>query len=379
MSLIFLKKLRFKDPFYEHGFILSSMVTKPLDVAIKAFLEFLDTNSGDPTIFRNVYRMERYVINKLVRILGCTSELCNGYIVSGGSEANFLSLWLLRNYAFKNKNVRKPEIVISYASHHSVIKAANALKLKIIYSRLNSNYKMDPDNVAEKVSKNTIAIVANVGSVELGTVDDVNKLSKISSEYEIPLHIDAAFGGFILPIIENLKFEKFPGFTCENVYTITADPHKTLFTPIPSGGFFVKDHKLLKYIRFKASYLLGKTTETLVGTRSGGSVASTYAVLKFYGLKKLREIYMRCYKIASYFYQKLLKTGRFKIYGSLETPIVCFKPLTCRTDYLLKKLREKGWIIYKSSIVDGLRVVFMPHVNEVVVNRFLNDLMRLIE
>ncbi len=379
MSSKFFKELRAKDPFYEHGTILSSMASKPLSIAVKAFFEFLDTNAGDLILFKNIHRMERYVVKKLVKILGCINGRCSGYIVSGGSEANFLSLWLLRNYALKNRRIRRPEIVASYASHYSIIKAANALGLKIIYSRLTKDYKTDPDDVAEKVSRNTIAVVANVGSVELGTVDSIKEIAKVSLEHNIPIHVDAAFGGFILSIMENLKFKKFPGFTCNGVYTVTADPHKTLFTPIPSGGFFVRDHKFLKHIRFKAPYLPGKTTETLIGTRSGGSIASIYAVLKFVGLKRLKKIYEKCYETAFYFYQKLLKIGKFKVYGILETPIICFKPLTCSTDALMKKLWKKGWTIYKCSIVDGLRLVFMPHVNRANVDKFLSDLISLVE
>ena len=87
-----LAKIRAKDPFYDDGYVLSSMVSKPLEIAVKAFLRFIDTNAGDYSIFRNLARMERCVIRKLSLILGCESKRCSGYIVSDGSEANFLSL-----------------------------------------------------------------------------------------------------------------------------------------------------------------------------------------------------------------------------------------------------------------------------------------------
>jgi len=117
------------------------------------------------------------------------------------------------------------------------LKAANALNIKIVYSKLNSNYKVDPLDIAEKASKHTIAVIANIGSVEFGTVDDVKKIAKVCSEYEVPIHADAAFGGFILSIMGGGFSKMFPGFRCEKVYTIITDPHKTLFAPIPSGGF----------------------------------------------------------------------------------------------------------------------------------------------
>ncbi|OYT59118.1 MAG: hypothetical protein B6U75_04470 [Desulfurococcales archaeon ex4484_217_1] len=102
--MVSFRDLRLRAPLYEQGFILSSMATKPLDIAVKAFTEFIDANAGDTFIFKNLYKIVRHVIKKLIRILGCPDSLCSGYIVSGGSEANFLSLWLLRNYAIKTKN-----------------------------------------------------------------------------------------------------------------------------------------------------------------------------------------------------------------------------------------------------------------------------------
>jgi len=148
-----LAKIRAKDPFYDDGYVLSSMVSKPLEIAVKTFLWFIDTNAGDCSIFRNLARMERYVIRKLSLILGCKSKRCSGYIVSGGSEANFLSLWLIRNFSRKVKGIRRPEIVISPTTHYSVIKAANALNIKVKYASLNENYKIDVASIPEKISK----------------------------------------------------------------------------------------------------------------------------------------------------------------------------------------------------------------------------------
>ncbi|OYT59116.1 MAG: hypothetical protein B6U75_04460 [Desulfurococcales archaeon ex4484_217_1] len=136
---------------------------------------------------------------------------------------------------------------------------------------------------------------------------------------------------------------------------------------------------MLKYIRFKAPYLPSKISETIIGTRSGGSIVSIYAILKHYGIYKLRKIYEKCYNVASYFRDKVLRTGKFKVYGPLETPIVCFKPLTASTNKLLSKLKARGWIIYKCSLVNGLRIVFMPHVTMSVIRKLLDDLIYAVE
>ena len=371
-----LAKIRAEDPFYDDGHILSSMVSKPLDVAVKAFLTFVDTNAGDYSIFKKLARIEKYVIRKLSSLLGCRGKGCSGYIVSGGSEANFLSLWLIRNFSVKTRKIRKPEIIVSPTVHYSIIKAANALNINVKYASLNENYKIDVDSVSEKISKNTIAIVGNVGSTELGFVDDVRALSKIAYENDIALHLDAAYGGFILPFIHP---HLFPGFACENVLTITSDPHKSLFTPIPSGGFFVKDKSLLRYIRFKPKYLSITPSETLVGTRCGASIAAVYAVIRFIGLKKIGEIHKKCYENALYFYNKINKISLFRTFGKPETPIVCFKPYSVNVDYVLRNLRIRGWFIHKCSIVDGLRIVFMPHVTRDVLSKFINDLLEVID
>ena len=370
-----LAQIRAKDPFYSSGRILSSMVTTPDSVAVKAFYMFIDTNAGDYGVFKNLAKMEKYVIGKLSQILGCVSNECGGYIVSGGSEANFLSLWLLRNLALKMKNIRKPETIVSPTVHYSILKAANALNIRVVYSKLNKHLKMDVTSIQNLVTKRTIAIVANAGSTELGFVDDLNSISKVAYENEVPIHVDAAYGGFILPFIKTVDFQ---GFRLESVYTITADPHKTLFTPIPSGGFFVKNRKILKYIRFAPKYLNHKPSETLTGTRSGGAIASVYAILRFVGLREIAKIHRKCYKLALDFYRKIKRTGKFKTFGKPETPIVCFKPFDTDSRELIKALRRRGWIIYRCPVVDGLRMVFMPHVTKDVIEEFLDDLLEIV-
>ena len=68
-----------------------------------------------------------------------------------------------------------------------------------------SNYRLDPDLVRKNIDENTIGIFVILGSTYTGHYEPVEEISKILDEYEsktgvdIPIHVDAASGGFIAP------------------------------------------------------------------------------------------------------------------------------------------------------------------------------------
>jgi len=71
------------------------------------------------------------------------------------------------------------------------------------------------------VDERTVALVGIAGTTEFGQVDPIEGLAKIALERKIHLHVDAAFGGFVLPFLEgDWRWD----FRVPGVSSITIDP-----------------------------------------------------------------------------------------------------------------------------------------------------------
>ncbi len=217
-------------------------------------------------------------------------ENAAGFVVSGGTEANLMALLAARNMA----NINQPEVVLPKSVHFSFTKICNLLNLKPVYAELDSSFRVDTSEIEKCINKNTIAIVGTAGTAELGVVDPIDKLSEIALRHRIYLHVDAAFGGLIIPFLPNPKptFD----FSLEGVKSITVDPHKMGMAAIPAGGILFKDAKTLDYLKTETPYITDKVQYTFAGTRSGAAVASAWAVFKALGMEGFKKIVGTCMK-----------------------------------------------------------------------------------
>ena len=191
-----LHKMKSGDAKYENGAILTSMCTSPYPGAKKAHKLFLDANLGDSSIFPATRQLEKQVVHTLSELLHCPKK--TGFIVSGGTEANLLALLSARNIA----NLEKPEVVIPESGHFSFTKICNLLQVKTVQVPLDKSFRVNISSMERSINKNTIAIVGTAGTAELGAVDPVVKLSDIAHAHGVWLHVDAAFGGLVIPFLD---------------------------------------------------------------------------------------------------------------------------------------------------------------------------------
>jgi len=358
-----------QDSTYRSGRILGSMCTEPHSFAKQVYMQFLEKNLGDPYLFPATAELEREVIQMFGSLL--SNPNAYGYIVSGGTEANILALWTARNLAKRKKH----EVILSVSSHFSFDKAADLLGLKLIKIELNNRFQVDIKAVEETITSNTVAIVGNAGTTDLGVVDPIPELSKIALANDIYLHIDAAFGGFVLPFLKNLGLPapafdfRFPG-----VHSITIDPHKMGLAPIPAGGILFRDTSIVEPIGMKVSYLAGGEANlaTLVGTRSGASSIAVWALLMHLGRAGYAAVVKRCMKLTWTLAEGVRQIDGVSLVTQPTINIVGIKSDGLDVQLIARELRKKGWAI--SLFPHHIRIVAMPHTKLSHVKAFLDDL-----
>jgi tyrosine decarboxylase/aspartate 1-decarboxylase len=358
-----LSLVRERDWKYSDGKILGSMCTSPHQFAKRVYEQFLDTNLGDAGLFPGTKELENEAVRMLGSLLGKSDA--TGYILTGGTEANIMALWIARNMG-ERKN---PEIIVPETAHFSFEKAADVLGLQLVKANV-KEHCVDVKDVESKVNENTTAIMGTAGSTEYGAVDDVEALSLVAQKRGVFLHVDAAFGGLVIPFLKELGYKAGSfDFNVEGVSSITVDPHKMGLAPVPGGCLLLRDESCLKYIEKSSPYLTEKKHYTLSGTRTGASAAAVYAVLNLLGREGYRENVKKCMALTTALYKELQELGIEVIKPTMNILVFDHK----NRDVISEKLADKGWNVSRTAKGE-IRLVIMPHVTHEHVNAFIKDL-----
>ncbi len=372
-----LKKFQDMNMSYESGRILGSMCTKPDPIAMEAYKMFIETNLGDPGLFPGTALMESEVIEMLGEMLHLENPV--GHIVTGGTEANIMAMTVAK-YLFKEKNDGVPEIILPRSAHFSFKKIISMLSLKPHYVPLDENYRMDVSMIEDLISENTMAIVAIAGTTELGMVDDIKKISQIAYSNDIYLHVDAAFGGFIIPFLDDerkagLNFD----FKCKGVSSITIDPHKMGLAPVAAGGILFRKQEHLDKLAVDTPYLTKNKQTTIVGTRVGAGTAATWTLLKYYGKEGYKKVVSDAMLLTQYTYEKLNDMEHINVTCKPELNLISFTSDIKDVDTLKSELYDYGWRVSAAQNPHVLRLVLMPHVKREHIDNFLSDLKALLK
>jgi tyrosine decarboxylase/aspartate 1-decarboxylase len=360
-----------KDFNYSTGQILSSMNSIPEKRARKSFIDNLEKNLGDPALFPGAVEIERQVVN----ILGNLFQLPptgTGVILSGGSEANITALWAIRNMNIqkgKTNNEGTFEIIAPESVHISIDKAADLLGLKLVKVPVTTQYRINLQEVKKKINNRTIAIVGVAGTTALGTIDPLRDLNDICLKNNLDLHIDAAFGGLVIPFLENC-FKYDLSFNLETVSSITVDIHKMGRVPTPGGGLLWRNSSYPEAIQFTLPYLAGSPQQTtLTGTRSGASTIAFASLWNEQGFEGFQRIADACISNTKYLEEELRNRGFHFPINPIINILGIEPPENIDICFLNKELWSHGWT---TTIINGLlRVVIMPPTTRKDLERFL--------
>jgi tyrosine decarboxylase/aspartate 1-decarboxylase len=206
-------------------------------------------------------------------------------------------------------------------------------------------------------------------------VDPVPEISKLALEKGVYLHVDAAFGGFVIPFLDDPSKYRFD-FELPGVTSVAIDPHKMGMSTIPSGGLLYRDESFLSSLEISAEYLTSQVQSSLAGTRSGASAAATYAVMRYLGRDGYRRIVKQCMSDTTLLYDKLRALGLEPVIEPVLN-IAAFKVPDAGA--ARKRLCDMGWFISTTSSPEALRMVVMPHVTGEVVDAFVADLKKALD
>lgn len=206
---------------------------------------------------------------------------------------------------------------------------------------------MTATQVAEAVDENTIGVVPTLGVTFTGVYEPVEAISKeldrIEAErgLDIPIHVDAASGGFIAPFLhEDVVWD----FRLPRVKSINASGHKYGLSPLGVGwAIWREPEDLPEELIFNVDYLGGQVpTFALNFSRPAGEIVAQYYQFLRLGRKGYTDVQGACADTAQYLAAELEKTGHFDMLynGDGGLPAVC---------YSLKNSADRGYTLYDVS------------------------------
>lgn len=347
----FLSSKRREDLGYHK--ILSSMCTPPHPIAARAHALFLETNLGDPGLFPGTVALEELLVERLGTLMHHPEA--GGYATSGGTESNIQALRIAK----KLKPVSSPNIVAPASGHFSFQKACDILGLEMRVAPLDANFRVDAEAAGDLVDKNTVALVGIVGTTEYGMIDPIAALSDIALDRDVFLHIDAAFGGLVVPFLDHpVPFD----FELPGVASISVDPHKMGMGTIPAGCLLVRDPSCFASLNVETPYLTVKRECTLTGTRPGASVAAAVAVLEYLGMDGMRAVVAGCMENTRRLIEGMETIGCQRA----VSPDVNVATFSCDR-------APPGWRVSRTR-AGHMRIVCMPHVTRDVIEAFLKEM-----
>jgi glutamate decarboxylase len=405
--------------------------------ADKLMMENMAKNLSDMDEYPAMLDMQARCVSMLSGLWHGPPGKAFGTATIGSSEAIMLAgLAAKKRWQKRQKAAGRP------ASEPSVIMGSNAqvalekfaryfdVDCRLVDVSKESCYVLDVSKIKEKLDETTIAVFVILGSTYTGTYENVQAVSDLLDEYEketgiyIPIHVDAASGGFVAPFAHpNHVWD----FRIPRVKSINTSGHKYGLCYAGVGWLIFRDEdQLPKELVFELHYL-GSTQEsyTLNFSRGGATIIAQYYNFLRLGFEGYKQIaladlenarvlsvaleatgYFECVsdvhrkKGEHLFNAKKLSDGSESITGDLNVedfnpalPVVAFK----LTDEFSKKyphvkqaaistfMRVKQWITPNYALppnadkTEVLRVVVRESFHTALVDRFITDVIETVE
>ncbi|WP_186757331.1 pyridoxal phosphate-dependent decarboxylase family protein [Echinicola salinicaeni] len=360
-------------PFLKDAPFMSVMVNNPNHIGIHTLSEesVLD-------IFKGTQKIERDLINLVAeQIFGGEKGQQDGYVATGGTEANIQAIWVYRNYFRDEFKAKTEEIAVVYSqdSHYSMPKGANLLNLHNIILEVDEETRqIKQESLENKIAEAKEAgykyfiVIANLSTTMFGSVDDVDLLGDFftAANVQFRIHVDAAYGGFIYPFTNEDS-----AFTFKNPYitSITSDGHKMLQTPYGTGLFLIRKGYIHHVCTQEAQYIPGKDY-TLSGSRSGANAVSMWMILKIHGSEGLKYKMASLCDRAERICKKLERMG-VEYFRNPHLNII-----TMKAAYISDRIAKKYNLVADSYEFGAkwYKIVVMHHVRQGALDSFLMDL-----
>ena len=313
------------------------------------------------------------------------------FTTSGSSESILLAMLVLKkqHQALHPHQVCKPNIIIGENSHIAWYKAARYLSIELHVSALSTtSLTIDNDQIISLIDENTIGICCTLGAPTTLLCDDVLDLNnKLIQHFQatgqfIPIHVDAASGGFVIPFVHpNLKFD----FCLPHVFSINVSSHKYGLIYPSLGWLFLRNAPCLHELLDESDYLGTSIKQfSMQFSHSASHIMTQYYYIQTLGKLGYERIMTQLFSYTERLKQALMhKQKNIQFIGSMGAvlPGLIFTINNKDMTVLSKELKAKNWSLPVYSLPSSTsklhvaRVVIRYGYNESLIDEFSADML----
>jgi glutamate decarboxylase len=214
---------------------------------------------------------------------------------------------------------------------------------------------LDPQAAAGRCDQNTIGVVAVLGGTEHGLYDSVEGITaeldrlEDTSGVSVPVHVDAAAGGFVAPFLQpDLAWD----FRRERVHSISTSAHKFGGVPPALGWLLWREQDMLpEDLVFEVNYL-GSTQRTceLAFSRPAAPVIVQYYNFMRLGREGYHQLQQSCQDTAQYLAAGIKSTGQLRLLSDgTDLPVIAAAVADPSCGFtvfeIVSRLQRHGWQI----------------------------------
>jgi glutamate/tyrosine decarboxylase-like PLP-dependent enzyme len=256
-------------------------------LASSAYALSAHVNGLNPTAFPSLLVMENALVGAAAALLGGGPDgesTVVGNVTGGGTESLILAVKAARD---AHPEVADPELVIPVSAHAAFAKAASYLRVRLVTVPVSSQtLRPAVADVERVISSSTVLVACSAPSYAHGVIDPVAGIAAAAARRGIRCHVDACFGGWVLPYLRRLGAPVPPfDFSVPGVTSLSVDLHKYAYCPKGVSVLLHRDESLRSPQYFAYADWPGYTmvNPTVASTRSGGPIAGAFATLRHVG------------------------------------------------------------------------------------------------
>jgi glutamate decarboxylase len=330
--------------------------------ALKIYTETVDKNMID----KDEYPQTAAIEERCVRIVADLWNSPEAETTAGTSTIGSSEACMLAGMAFKRrwqaarraegKSTEAPNMIMSAGVQVVWEKFCNYWEVQPRYVPVaDGNLLLSAESMLPYVDENTIGVVAILGSTFTGDYEPVAEIAAALDQLaadggpDVPLHVDAASGGFVAPFLQpDLVWD----FRLPRVHSISTSGHKYGLV-YPGVGWVVwRTADLLpEDLVFHVSYLGGDMpTFGLNFSRPGAQVLLQYYTFVRYGREGFRKVQQAAQDSAVFLSSAIGAMPQFELLSDgTDLPVFAWELAPSVTNWdlhdLSRALRERGWLV----------------------------------
>ena len=267
----------------------------------------------------------------------------------------------------------------THSSIEKAVKIAGLGKNNLVKVSVGSDYSMDPKALKKTISDDIVkglipvCVVATIGTTGSTAIDSIKEISEICSEFDIWLHVDAAFAGSVL-ILDEYRW-MIDGI--EKVDSFVFNPHKWMFTNFDCSAYYVKDkNALIDTFSILPEYLRTQTAGKVNDYRDWGiqlgrrfRALKLWFVIRNFGVNGLKDKIRIHIDLAIKLENWINESKEFEIVTPRNLNLVCFRyhpeqindieQLNKLNEDLLHKINESGKMYITHTKLNGIYTLRM--------------------